>query len=144
MKSLGKRFWHDRRSETIRMLEDISFDKEMIRQFGCTVCAFDPTPKSIEWLNKQDLSQKFIFFNYGLAQHDGVTKFYPPDNPNHISHTIVYKETTKNKAIEVEVRKLTTLLKLSGHRKIDILKLDIEGAEYEVIEDIMNSDIEVE
>jgi len=124
--------------------EDISFDKEMIRQFGCTVCAFDPTPKSIEWLNKQDLPQNFIFFNYGLAQYDGVIKFYPPDNTDHISHTIVYKETTKNKAIEVEVRKLTTLLKLSEHRKIDILKLDIEGAEYEVIEDIINSDIEIE
>jgi hypothetical protein len=44
----------------------------------------------------------------------------------------------------VEVRRLATLMRDLGHRSIDVLKMDIEGAEYEVIDDILGSRLQIE
>ena len=39
---------------------------------------------------------------------------------------------------------LSTILEKLGHNRIDILKMDIEGAEYEVIEDIISSTVPIQ
>lgn len=123
--------------------EDISFDLGMIEKFGVNIYAFDPTPRSIEWVKAQTLPDNFHFFEYGIAGYDGIAKFYPPDNPEHVSHTMIYKENTAHKMIEVKVYKLKTILSMLWHQRIDILKMDIEGAEYEVIDDLVSEDIEI-
>ncbi len=123
--------------------EDISFDLEIIKKFGCKVYAFDPTPKSINWLKKQDLPDDFYYYDYGIADFDGLAKFFPPDNPNHVSHTILYKDTTKENIVEVQFYKLESILNKLGHKRIDVLKMDIEGAEYKVIDDILKLDIDI-
>lgn len=126
--------------------EDISFDLDIIKRFGCEVHAFDPTPDSINWLKKQALPENFHYYNFGLANSDRIAKFFPPDKEIMVSHTIlkdIYKEVPERKAFDVELRKLKTILEFLNHNKIEILKLDIEGAEYEVIEDILTDDIEI-
>lgn len=124
--------------------EDISFDLSIIENFGANIYAFDPTPRSIEWVNSQLLPPQFRFFNYGIASYDGMAKFYPPENPDHISHTILFKPETAHNSITVRVHRLSTIAKSLGHDKIDVLKMDIEGTEYDVIEDIINSGISIE
>lgn len=62
-------------------------------------------------------------------------------NPNHFSHTLLDRPATKAQAISVPVKRLSTIMKELGHNQIDILKMDIEGAEYDVINDISKSDI---
>ncbi len=123
--------------------EDISFDLELIRCFGLRVHAFDPTPRSIEWVRSQALPPEFVFHSYGIANADGVCKFAPPVNPKHVSHTILERDTPWP-AIEVPVSRLPTILKSLGHKKIHVLKMDIEGAEYEVLADMLACDIQVD
>jgi hypothetical protein len=41
--------------------------------------------------------------------------------------------------VEAPVCRLDTILKTLGHMKIDVLKMDIEGAEYEVVSDFLAS-----
>ena len=48
---------------------------------------------------------------------------------------------TQSRAISVPVKKLATIMDELGHDRIDILKMDIEGAEYDVIDDIAHSSI---
>ena len=121
--------------------EDISFDEAIIKKYGCQVYAFDPTPKSIKWINSQKIPDKFLMFGYGIADFDGNVSFNPPINPNHVSHTMLDRAETKSRAIELPVKKLSTIMKELGHLHIDILKMDIEGAEYGVIKNMSNSDI---
>ena len=104
---------------------------------------FDPTPKSIKWITNKDLPKQFNFFDFGIAEYDGITKFYPPEDPSHISHTMLFRESTSKNSIEVPVRCLKSICNNLEHKRIDILKMDIEGAEYAVIEDILGSDIEI-
>src|ERR1043166_677122 len=41
--------------------EDISFDVALIESTGCQIWAFDPTPKSQNWVSKQSLPRQFRF-----------------------------------------------------------------------------------
>jgi len=124
--------------------EDISFDLDIIKKIGCKVLAFDPTPKSIAWLKKQILPKKFSYCECGLADYDGVADFFPPKNSNHVSCSLIPRNDSKNRAIKVKVKRLKSILNKFGHKKINLLKLDIEGAEYDVLKDIMDSKIDVD
>jgi len=121
--------------------EDASFDTALIEKFNLTIHAFDPTPKSIEWVKRQGFSDRFVMHDYGIAAFDGDVSFNPPENPEHVSHTLLDRPSTKAKAISVPVKRLSTIMKELGHDRIDVLKMDIEGAEYDVIKDISESGI---
>ena len=54
------------------------FDLQLIDSLGVTVHAFDPTPRSVEWVKEQELPQEFIFHPVGLAAENGFMSFYPP------------------------------------------------------------------
>jgi len=121
--------------------EDISFDLAIIKDYNVIVYGFDPTPKSIDWVKSQQLPDQFKMYEYGISDNDGVVKFNPPENSEHVSHTILERsESTKN-AIQVPVKKLETIMSELGHDKLDILKMDIEGAEYCVIDYLLDSSI---
>jgi len=122
--------------------EDISFDLELIRRFGLRVHAFDPTPRSIEWVRSQTLPREFVFHPWGVADTDGKRKFAAPLNPAHVSHTILQRNTPWP-SIEVSVQRLQTILRSLGHEEVHVLKMDIEGAEYEVLENMLASGIQV-
>ncbi|MEO1860226.1 MAG: FkbM family methyltransferase [Verrucomicrobiales bacterium] len=121
--------------------EDVSFDSALIERFDLTIHGFDPTPKSIEWVKRHGFSDRFIMHEYGVAGHDGDVDFNPPENPDHVSHTILNRPSTGLKAISLPVRRVSTIMKDLGHRHVNIIKMDVEGAEYDVIKDISNSDI---
>jgi FkbM family methyltransferase len=118
--------------------EDISFDLAMIAEVGCVVHAFDPTPRSIEWVRGQQTPPGFVLHEYGIGAHDGTVAFYPPRNPAHVSHTVVKGAQAEAGAITVPVKRLTTIMRELGHERVDLLKMDIEGAEYEVVEDVLS------
>jgi FkbM family methyltransferase len=123
--------------------EDISFDLAIIKKFGTNVFAFDPTPKSINWVKNQQLPKEFNFYPYGLASYDGKGKFLAPKNPKHVSYRMTDKAILNEKQYEYEVHKLNTILNMLKHTKIDILKIDIEGAEFAVIDDLITSKIDL-
>lgn len=121
--------------------EDASFDSALIDRYNLVVHAFDPTPKSIEWVKKQGFPNSFVMHDCGIAAFDGNVSFNPPENPDHVSHTVLSRPSTNSMAITVPVKRLDTIMKELKHSHIDILKMDIEGAEYDVIDDINKSGI---
>ncbi len=68
--------------------EDTSFDLSLIDKYGVVTFAFDPTPRSIRWVRSQKLPKEYHFFDYGIPDDDGAARFYPPENPKHVSHTL--------------------------------------------------------
>lgn len=125
--------------------EDISFDEAVINKFGCMVFGFDPTPSSIDWLkNKKVLPSRFKYFEYGIDIADGMVDFYPPENPDHVSCSVSSKGRASERPFSVPMKSFRTITRELGHSYIDVLKMDIEGAEYEVIPDILSSEIHIE
>ena len=117
--------------------EDVSFDLELIGRYGVTVHAFDPTPRSLAWVRGQSLPERFIMHEVGLAAFDGDATFHPPQDPTHASYTLLDRSDAGRDSARAPVRRLTTLMDELGHDRIDILKMDIEGAEIDVIADML-------
>ncbi|MFX0200139.1 MAG: methyltransferase domain-containing protein, partial [Candidatus Hodarchaeota archaeon] len=146
--------------------EDISFDIELINRFGCEVFIFDPTPRAqahIKMLEEythngqkmpinnsetdfyeihEGLLDKIKFFPYGIWSKSEVKKFFAPRNPEHVSNSILNLQKT-TKCFEAQCLTINNAMKRLGHEKIDLLKIDIEGAEYEVINSIIKDNIEI-
>jgi FkbM family methyltransferase len=120
---------------------DISFDLALINHVDVCIYAFDPTPEVKEWVSNKNLPKQFLFNSVGLADYDGKAKFYPPINPGHISASMLERKETKNLAYKVDVRSLKSILDELGHKQIDLLKMDIEGAEYAVINSMKKANI---
>ena len=153
--------------------EDASFDVEFAREYGAKVLLVDPTPRAIEHFAKMranfgkasvrkyvaggnqpvdayDLrgvtDNTFTLVQKALWDSSTTLKFFSPDNPDHVSHSIVnfqhdYANDTRH--IEVQSITLTELLEESGvgTDELQLLKLDIEGAEVEVIADMLDTSI---
>jgi len=121
--------------------EDISFDKAMIERFGLTIHAFDPTPRAIEYVKSHIFSTCFVMHEYGISSFDGRAPFYAPRSSIAVSYTLLFRLPQDAKPLLVPIKRLSTIIKELGHERIDILKMDIEGAEYDVIEDMFISEI---
>nr|WP_228025391.1 FkbM family methyltransferase [cf. Phormidesmis sp. LEGE 11477] len=113
--------------------EDITFDREIIERFGCRVFAFDPTPRAAAHVEQHaEGFSNFRFLPVGLWSEDTVLRFYAPRDPAHVSHSIVNLQET-NTYFEAPCRTVSSLMSELGHDEIDLLKIDIEGAEHEVV-----------
>jgi len=115
--------------------EDISFDLALIERFGATVHAFDPTPKSLEWIGTQTLPQPFVIHGCALASEDGTLRLFPPANPSHVSYSNVAgsQHVSSQDSIVVPAKRLDTIMAELSHQSVDLVKMDVEGAEYGVI-----------
>ena len=111
--------------------KDISFDLQLIERFGVEVHAFDPTPISADWMRRQHPPTRFHFHPFGIAAYNGVAEFSLPLHHG-VSFTLLSDVPSKRTA-QGDVYRLSTILEKLNHKRINLLKLDIEGAEYEVI-----------
>ena len=121
--------------------EDISFDLGIIDRYDLQLYAFDPTPRSIAWVKAQSLPPNLHFYDYGITDFDGTASFFPPAQVEHVSHSILRQSHNTACSIQVPVRRLSTIMRELGHTHLSILKMDIEGAEYAVIDDMLRCNI---
>lgn len=125
--------------------EDISFDEDLIENFHCEVFAYDPTPRSKDFIQKKKLSP-LHFFDVGISDFDGTMDFYFPENNEYVSCSAYNRwgyDEEKRRPIQVPVNKLSTLMEKNHHEQIDLLKMDIEGSEYAVLDDLIKENIPV-
>ena len=73
-----------------------------------------------------------------------MRKFYLPINDNHVSGSLYdLKTINTSNIIDLKFDTLMNIMQANNHLKIDVLKMDIEGAEYEVIDSIQNHNIDI-
>jgi FkbM family methyltransferase len=123
--------------------EDISFDLTLIERYGLTLHAFDPTPRVKTWLASQVLPEQFRFHDVGIADFNGDGIFYLPPRQDFISHSLIRARQYSRDSIRVPMIRLRTAMQSLGHKRIDLLKMDIEGAEYSVLRDLIQEKIPV-
>lgn len=120
---------------------DVSFEHGLVEAFGCDVVLFDPSPTGLETMSlSQNQIPKFKFCPVGLAGTCATLKFAPPMREVEGSW---YMQPDVAETIELPCVDLQTLMRQNGHERIDLLKLDIEGLEYDVIDDILRRRLRV-
>lgn len=114
---------------------DITFEHEIVKNFGCSVVLFDPSPTGKNTMSlPENQNPKFQFHPVGLAGECGTLQLAPPINEEEGSW---FMDSTGGATVEVPCLNLATLMQRCGHSHIDLLKIDIEGAEYGVLDDLL-------
>jgi FkbM family methyltransferase len=123
--------------------EDASFDLGLIDRYGCDVHAFDPTPVAVTYVSNAVTPPAFHFHPVGLWSYDGQIPFYPPQNRAHASYSALNLQQTEE-SIYCDVKRLSSLMSQLGHTRLDLLKMDIEGAEFDVIDTILADGLDID
>ena len=147
--------------------EDASFDVAFAAHYGARVILVDPTPRAVQHfhglvarlgepprqpyakggkqpLDAYDLEQikpgQLQLCAKALWSQSGRLKFFAPPNPAHVSHSISNYQNnyaTDTAHIMVDALTIDQLLAAFAIGALPLLKLDIEGAEIEVLADML-------
>ena len=125
--------------------DDIEFDLALIDKYGVEVHAFDPTPSSVQLVARRNVPGRFVFHPWAVTANDGTLTFYPrlkkDGTKSDVMYTMVAEDETVDDGIDVPAFSLATIGRKLGHDRIDMLKMDIEGAEYEVLDGLLASPV---
>ena len=146
--------------------EDISFDVGIAEKYQSQAYIFDPTPRSkihfeelIENVSQNkkmtinndnsrhyDIEKENLgylhFEDIGLWDESTEMKFFQPKDPQSVTHAFMDHQLS-NKYILVKVERLKDIMKRHGHSELDLLKLEIAGAEYAVIDSIIDDRLKI-
>lgn len=124
---------------------EVSFDKALIAAHGLHVHGFDPTAEAARYVASQAMPPNFHFHPYGLSAADGELEIQAIRKPtdNYRAATVLDIGKGEGDTIRVPMRSLTTIMRELGHDHVDVLKLDIEGGEYPVLEGLLAGDMPI-
>jgi FkbM family methyltransferase len=118
--------------------DDVSFDLAVIESFGCVVHAFDPTPAGQPFGEEMSVAhERFLFHPWGFWDRDGTIEFFEPADPNIDESYSAVNLGATDRSVPCEVRRVGATMRQLGHDHIDLLKIDIEGAEFAVLNDVL-------
>jgi FkbM family methyltransferase len=115
-----------------------------------TVHAFEPNPVNYDFLiDKYKDNKNIHIVKAAVGNHDGKMKLfrYNDDEQNGLANTgqssllLDNKNINQEKFWEVNCVKLSTYLDMHNIGNVHILKIDTEGAEYEILEDLLRPSI---
>jgi FkbM family methyltransferase len=115
--------------------ESISFEQELIRRFGVRIHIFDPSPVAVRTIAIAN-SDRLHFKPLGLAASTMASFSIGGGTDSDIWFKAGGSESLPCTSIAAE-------MKMNGHDSIDLLKLDIEGFEYEVLESCLAQEIPI-
>lgn len=123
---------------------------DIARKMDMEVYWFEPNPVAISLLNRKYKDDKLVhIYPYAVSNEEWEMNFYYDPKQLFDQWATIVKEQAeieeggirKNNSVKVPVKKLTDIIKsdiLTKHKKIHLLKIDIEGSEFWVLEDIIN------
>jgi FkbM family methyltransferase len=115
--------------------EDITFDLALLER-GFVVRTFDPTPRAVDHVRALAIRDRsFSFLPVALWSEDATLTLYAPRDPTHVSHSALNLQHT-TASVDVAAVSLATAMRTCGDVYVDLLKLDIEGAEVAVVPSI--------
>jgi len=117
--------------------KDISFDEAISKKFNCDVFMFDPTEESKKFMATVE-NPKLKFFNIGIWKFNGDIKFYYHAKNSNLSATNLLKSEN---FFTLPCKSIDKLMTEHNQNRIDVLKMDIEGASFDILNDLFDKSI---
>ncbi|MEQ9528707.1 MAG: FkbM family methyltransferase [Parvibaculaceae bacterium] len=127
---------------------DVRFDAALTKVTSATVHLFAPTPRAARFMKAHAENDRLKFHPWGVWTTDGVQKFFSESTLIETEGGDIIAEARSGSIMTLsgtssfgaECLTLQTIMRRLGHRRIDLLKLDIEGAALDVLEDLLRGD----
>lgn len=128
--------------------EDISFPTAFLERFGGRVIGVEPNPRSLAYCRDRcppgmEIRTQAFWKTAGetLTFHLPRPQEQLPKGADGVSGSLVgsHEYVAGGEALTVTTTTLAELLAAAGRDECDVLKLDIEGAEYEVLAELCRS-----
>ena len=122
----------------------IDFDLDLIERLGVTVYTFDPTPYAEEWIGGQELPDTLTFLPWAAAGEDGSLRLFRRINTRGKRSEVMW--TADDNAgdttdfIDAPAHTIATMMEKLGHQTVDLLKIDVEGAEFDILDGLKAGD----
>lgn len=108
---------------------------DLFSMYLSTIYIFEPRTEYAESIEKRfKKNNKIKVFNFGLSNKKSDDYIYINDDGS----TLFLENKQKEK---IKLESISDFIKNNNIKKIDLLKLNIEGGEYEVLDDLINSDL---
>jgi FkbM family methyltransferase len=119
--------------------QGISFELELAKSSRRPILLFDPSPRGVETMAEVD-ARNIEFVPVGLAAKAGVIEFSLTRQDGEVSCSVSDNGFGK---VSFDCWDLATVMSRNGDAAIDLLKMDIEGFEYEIIDQFLDQGIPV-
>jgi FkbM family methyltransferase len=117
---------------------DISFELELARETGCEIALFDPSPTGRATIDRlAPLPENIRFHAMALAGEPGQRQFAAPFDADEGSFR--EPDGAASPAFEWPCASVEEFLRREEWPQLDLLKLDIEGFEFEVLNALLKS-----
>lgn len=107
---------------------------------ACSIIAFEPNPTAFSLLKKNIFQNNLLdvdLRDIALSKIDGTISFYTRGNKGLLLASII-KERGGENILSIQSKKLSDFM---SNNIFDLIKMDIEGAESDVIEDLYSKNI---
>ena len=108
------------------------WSKKIFDKYKCTIHIFEPVNKFYTHIKENLISEKIIVNHFGLAERTFKTDIYINDESSSI-----YKKGTKSE--NIQLIDFMDYINEKQIAKIDLLKINIEGAEYDLLEYVIQT-----
>ena len=146
-KSTGEENFINIISEEIKVCLDVganvgNYSKLLLKKTNAKVYAFEPMEKSFQELKKikENYKDRFFIEKLALGNEDGVRQIY---SANDISEKASLEKNLEKlsfidkknlREFDISIKKIDSLNFFDANSKVDFIKIDVEGHEYEVIQ----------
>ena len=113
--------------------KDITFEQDLVARFGVRIILLDPSPTGIKTIANRSLPCNIEFHALGLAAQAGSVSFGHPDRSEEGS----FRKSNVDGGVSFDCTTLQELMSQHNRSRIDLLKIDVEGFEYEIIDSIL-------
>jgi FkbM family methyltransferase len=114
-----------------------AFSRLIAAQHKCRTFAVEASPQLFAQIEESPLIHKY---NYAVAGNDGVVTFYESTNPE-AGNIVAPKSNSSGNRFAVQARSFSSLIAEIGLEEIDLLKIDIEGAEIQLFDNMRPHDL---
>lgn len=113
------------------------FSKSINSKYKCETFIIEASPYLFSQIDESPAMNKY---NYAVGGKNGSVTFYESTNIKD-GNIIAPKSNSSGNTFEVECRDFSTLVSELNLKEIDLLKIDIEGAEIELFDHVNKEDL---
>lgn len=120
--------------------QSITFEEDIVRRHNSRIVLLDPSETGIRTMQARAPCSRLAFRDIGLAGTSGVQYFGSPDLQEEGS----FRKGTEHDGVSFRCVTVADVMREENFSALNLLKIDIEGFEYEVLDSLLRQHLAVE